>query len=171
MTDLKPDDLIDVAIKGVRLRHQASDGIFSIWDEHERAYPMPPQAAITRPSEVIDDRITAVLDYLDGLEGEECIQPYVAARVREVAGLPPRNWPPQPGDIWNDGYPSPFFSPLWFAQRHCTASPDDPNRTQFQLLMVPVEGGPKGAPAQTPEELRASAIQLTLVYRPKDGGQ
>ena len=127
---------------------------------------MPPQAAITRPGESPDDgRITAVLAYLDGAEMEGYIQPYVASTVRKKLGLPPRHWPPQAGDLWDDGMP--FGGSLWFAQVvHGTK--------RSHLMMVPAERGNENVGTKSPEELMESAPgfpELTLVYRRKDDGQ
>lgn len=51
MTGSKPGDLVDVAIKGVRVvGTNALTGAPTIVDEHGNEYPMPPQAAITQVS-------------------------------------------------------------------------------------------------------------------------
>lgn len=46
--NLKPGDLIDVTIKGVRVARPRSATSVTILDEHDVAYQMPPQAAIER---------------------------------------------------------------------------------------------------------------------------
>jgi hypothetical protein len=48
MTTYKPGDIINIVIKGVRVRHQADDGVVTIWDDENRCFSMPPQAAIER---------------------------------------------------------------------------------------------------------------------------
>ncbi|MFI7449585.1 hypothetical protein ACIBQX_18960 [Nonomuraea sp. NPDC049714] len=166
---LQPGTLVDVVIKGVEFAYERtidhSTGTFSIRDEHGRRYIMPPQAAITRAGEAsTDDRIAAALRVLDAMEYDGRLQPYVAAAVRKEVGLPPRHWPPQPGDVWDDGFPSGFIASQWFAQAITR------NGGPAEIVMVPVERGPEDAEVKTPEELMADAIELTLVYR-KDGGQ
>ena len=48
MSGFQSNEIVDITIKGVRVRHQAADGIVTIFDEDERCFSMPPQAAITR---------------------------------------------------------------------------------------------------------------------------
>lgn len=104
------------------------------------------------------DRIAAALAVLDGMEAEGYIQAYVAASVRNAVGVPPRHWPPQPGDVWTDENP---FCDAWFAQlSHHDGHTD--------LVMAPLDGGPQGIAAKTPDELLGSSCQLALAYR-KDG--
>ncbi|MEU8040948.1 hypothetical protein [Streptosporangium sp. NPDC049078] len=162
---VNPGDLINITIKGVRVVNRSSVHL-QIADEHGDVFDMPPQAAIEHASTggedpvEQDDRIVKVLAVLDNMEAEGYIQPYVAARAREVAGLPPRHWPPQPGDVWTEENP---FSPLWFAQLSCGDGNTD-------LVMAPLEGGPKGLAVRTPDELLTSSCQLALAYR-KDGSR
>lgn len=163
---LKPGDLINIAIKGVRAVNHPSARLVRIVDEHGDTYDMPPQAAIEpassgqTPAEQ-DDRITKALAVLDNMESEGYIQPYVAAAVRNEVGLPPRHWPPQPGDVWDDGFP--FGSPLWFAQViHETKN--------SRVVMAPTERDPESADVKTPEEFMEYACDLTLAYR-KDGSR
>jgi len=166
---VNPGDIINVAIKGVRAVHHPSARLVRIVDEHGDTYDMPPQAAIERePADgaetTQDDRIAKVLACLDGMEAEGYIQPYVAIAVRKVAGEPPRHWPPQPGDVWDDGYP--FGSPLWFAQ----VVHDETKHSR--LVMVPTEGDPEGMPVKTPEEFMEYAVEPPLLaYRRKDSGR
>jgi hypothetical protein len=106
-----------------------------------------------------DERIAKVLAVLDAMEAEGYIEPYVAAAVRKEVGLPPRHWPPQPGDVWTERNP---FSPLWFAQ----LSHHD-GHTDF--VMVPMDGGPQGLRTRTPDEVLEESASLTLAYRRPDG--
>jgi hypothetical protein len=168
ITRLQPGTLVDVVIKGVEFAYERTidhrAGLFSIRADDGRRYTMPPQAAIVRPGEAADDRIAAVLSLLDSMEYGGSIKPYIAAAVRKELGLPPRHWPPQPGDVWDDGYPSGFIASRWFTQAITR------NGGSAEIVMVPVERGPEDADVKTPGELLASAIELTLVYR-EDGGQ
>lgn len=100
------------------------------------------------------DLIPVALAFLDSLEAETVLQPYVAAGVRKALGLPPRHWPPQPGDVWSDENP---FCPLWFAR--LVDSSDD-----AQITMAPLY---QAIPAETPEKLLESSCQLALAYRKK----
>lgn len=168
MTDLKPDDLIDVTIKGVRLRHQASDGIFSIWDEHEHAYPMPPQAAITPTSDqppadtALQERINAALRAIDRMTDEQTLDPWTAYNLRKRLDPNPRHWPPQAGDVWDDGMP--FGGSLWFARK---LQADGPGWNETAIVMTNVEADRR---THSPDELLQSAAEpLKLVYRDKDG--
>ncbi|GAA3172889.1 hypothetical protein [Nonomuraea roseoviolacea] len=160
----------NITIKGVRIVNHPSSVFVRIADEHGDVYAMPPQAAITHasgqePTDAdLQERVAAALAALDGMEAEGYIQPYVAATVRKKLGIPPRHWPPQPGDVWDDGLPSGFFSPLWFAQVIHEAKCS-------HLVMVPMERGSENTDVKTPEELLVSTSELTLVHRHKDGGR
>lgn len=48
--ELKHGDIVDIAIKGVRVSTVTDTGLVTIYDEHDDPYPMPPQAAIERVS-------------------------------------------------------------------------------------------------------------------------
>jgi hypothetical protein len=49
MSEFKRGEFVDITIKGVRVGLPASDlDRLTILDEHGDAYPMPPQAAVTR---------------------------------------------------------------------------------------------------------------------------
>lgn len=48
MSDLRPGEVVDVTIKGVRIARPRSATSVTITDEHGTAYQMPPQAAIER---------------------------------------------------------------------------------------------------------------------------
>jgi hypothetical protein len=161
-------EIVDITIKGVRVTDVLPHGSVVITCEEDRVhgvFPMPPQAAITRsatrPNEATepDDRITSALSLLDSMEAEGHIQPYVAAAVRTKLGLPPRHWPPQPGDVWDDGFP--FGGSLWFAREHA-AQPGD------QIEMANVIGDRESL---TPQALLKHAVEIRLAYRPKDGTQ
>jgi hypothetical protein len=148
--------LVDVAIRGVRVVGHPSAPLVRIADEHGVTYDMPPQAAFAPSGETrIDEYIASALRALDGMELEGYIEPYVAATVRKKLGLPPRHWPPQAGDVWSDANP---FCHLWFAQ----LSHDD-GRTD--IVMAPLDGGPQGISAKTPDEFLSSSCQLALEYR------
>lgn len=162
MTDLKCGEKADVTIKGVRVVNHPSARLVRIADEHGDAYDMPPQAAITRPGEpaLTDtrDRIDAALAFLDNLEAETILQPYVAAQVRETLGLPPRHWPPQPGDVWDDGYP--FGGSLWFAREYTPESPDE--EWPARIVMTCVSGG---TGIKSPQDFLDYAVELKLIFR------
>jgi hypothetical protein len=159
----------DVTIKNVRVVGHPSARLVRIADEHGDTYDMPPQAAITRPGEFNDTRIAAALTFLDNLETEQCLQPHVAATVRKVLGLPPRHWPPQAGDVWDDGMP---WDSLWFARAYPQEGENDAWPERTYVVMTNVRGGGN---IKSPPELLASVREvrddLTLVYRHKDGGQ
>ena len=161
---INPGDLINITIKGVRVVNHPSARLVRIADEHGDTYDMPPQAAIEQASAVDesteqDDRITKVLAVLDGLEAEGYIQPYVAAVVRKEASLPPRHWPPRPGDIWSDGCP---FTDLWFARR---LAAEGPGWSEVATVMTCVEADVR---TYTPDELLKSSPELTLIHRKRD---
>jgi hypothetical protein len=46
-TEFKVGEVVDITIKGVRVRHVATDGIVTIWDDEDRCFSMPPKAVIT----------------------------------------------------------------------------------------------------------------------------
>jgi hypothetical protein len=177
VTRLQPGDIVDITIKGVRIVKERPDGTVVISCEDDKVHgvwPMPPQAAITRPgahaiqpiSDDTDSRIADVLAFLDSLEAETSLQPYVAAGVRKALGLPPRHWPPQPGDVWDDGMP--FGGSLWFARR---LQADGPGWSETAIVMTSIEAD---RVTRSPEELLESAPgfpELTLVYRHKDGSR
>jgi hypothetical protein len=166
-------EIVDITIKGVRVTDVLPHGSVVITCEADRVhgvFPMPPQAAIThsptRPNEATepDDRITSALSLLDSMESEGYIQPYVAAAVRTKLGLPPRHWPPQAGDVWDDGFP--FGGSLWFAREH-QARPGDPDQA-LKIEMASVTGDRESL---TPQALLKHAVEIRLAYRPKDGTQ
>ncbi|MDP4501011.1 hypothetical protein [Nonomuraea turcica] len=159
---IKCGEKVDLAIKGVRLVNHPSARLVRIADEHGDVYDMPPQTAITRAGKADDSRVASILSLLDSMEAEGYLQPYVAAAVRKEVGLPPRHWPPQAGDVWDDGIP--FGGSLWFAREY-PAKPDDPDQTP-KIGMVFVAGGISD---RTPQGLLESAPELKLVYRHKDG--
>lgn len=158
MTQPECGEKADVTIKNVRVVGHPSARLVRIADEHGDTYDMPPQAAITRPGEAADDQVASMMSLLDGMEQEGTIPPYVTVAVRKKLGLPPRHWPPQPGDVWDDG--DPWGSTLWFAQQY-PAKPDDPDQTP-KIGMVSATGTRGG---KTPFYLLESAAELTLVYR------
>jgi hypothetical protein len=148
--------LVDIVIRGVRVVGHPSAPLVRIADEHGVTYDMPPQAAITPAGDMVMlQHISKALKALDGMELEGYIEPHVAATVRKALGLPPRHWPPQAGDVWSDQNP---FCPLWFAQ----LSHDD-GRTD--IVMAPLDGGPQGITAKTPDEVLTSSCRLALEYR------
>jgi hypothetical protein len=166
----QPGDIVDVTIKGVQFAYERtvhSKDLISIRDEHGCRYTMPPQAAVRRAdlsggidAATLTERISKALAYLDNLEAETSLQPYVAAGVREALGLPPRHWPPQPGDVWHDGFP---FGPcLWFAQ---VVHGD----SRSEIVMVPTERGGVNGDGLSPEALLNNAPDLRLKYRNKTG--
>ncbi|RCG27235.1 hypothetical protein DQ384_26315 [Sphaerisporangium album] len=177
MSGVQVGVLVDVTIKGVPLAGVDRYGCVTITaeagDGGPASFHMPPQAAVGRAdtSEAIGelpagdqgDRTAKILELLDRLEAEDVISPYVAATARKVAGLPPRHWPPQPGDVWHDGYP--FGSPLWFAQVLHEIG-------HSELVMVPTERSPGTTGVKAPEEfLEYACDEIALVYRRKDGDQ
>jgi hypothetical protein len=171
ITRLQPGDLVDVTIRGARVTEERPDGTVVITCEDDRAHgvwPMPPQAAIKRaghPNPIdaatLQEGITKVLAYLDSLEAEDYLQPGVAATVRKKFGMPPRNWPPRPGDVWDDGMP--FGGSLWFARQDLPDPWAAPETAVIVMTSVNVE-----TRAHTPEELLASGAELALVYRKRD---
>lgn len=76
----------------------------------------------------------------------------------------PHSWPPQPGDVWDDGMP--FGGSLWFACEY-PAKQDDPDQTP-KIGMVSVVGD---SASYTPHRLLELHPEIKLVYRRKDGGQ
>lgn len=156
MTDPKCGEKADITIKNVRIVSYPSARLVRIVDKHGDTFDMPPQAAITRPGEAADDRVASVLSLLDSMETEGGLQPYVAAAVRTKLGLPPRNWPPQAGDVWSDGCP---FTDLWFARKLQAAGG---GWNEAAIVMTCVEVGMR---THSPDELLESSPELTLIYR------
>jgi hypothetical protein len=82
--------------------------------------------------------------------------------VRRKLGLPPKYWPPQPGDVWDDGFP--FGGSLWFARQYEAGddNPDWPSR----IVMTCVNGGTS---IKSPQDFLEYAVDLKLAYRPNGG--
>lgn len=171
ITPLRPGTLVDVTIKGVPVEYEHDEGSITIRDEHGIHYLMPPQAAVKRsdltsPTDAgtLQERISKAISAIDNMADEQTLDPWTALAIRQQLDPNPRYWPPQPGDVWDDGMP--FGGSLWFAQVvHETK--------RSHLVMVPVERDPENARVQTPDELLESTPGfhgLKLVYR-KDGGQ
>ncbi|UBU09994.1 hypothetical protein [Nonomuraea gerenzanensis] len=162
MTQPRCGEKCDVTITNVRVVGHPSARLVRIADEHGDTYDMPPQAAITRPGQYDNDRVRDILSLLDSMEAEGTIKPSVANAVRRKLGLPPKHWPPQPGDVWHDGFP--FGDSLWFASHHEATgdNPDWPSRIVMTNIIA-------GTGTKTPQELLAYATELSLAYRHQDG--
>lgn len=171
ITRLQPGTLVDVAIKGVPVEYEHDEGSITIRDEHGCHYMMPPQAAVKRTdlanpidAATLQERISNAISAIDNMADEQYLDPDMARTIRRQLDPNPRHWPPQPGDLWDDGMP--FGGSLWFAQVvHETK--------RSHLAMVPVERSSGNAGAQTPGELLESTPGfhgLKLVYR-KRGDQ
>ena len=166
--EAKLGTLVDVAIKGVRVVGRPSASVFvRIADEHGDVYAMPPQAAITQAQPgaaditTLQERVSKTLEAIDDFVDEQKLDPWTAHRLRKTLDPNPRHWPPQPGDVWDDGMP--FGGSLWFAQVVHGDSRSD-------LVMVPEEHADNSQRNQTsPEELLASAAEVRLAYRRKTG--
>lgn len=169
MNEIKPGDTVDVTIKDVRVTCQPSSSAFvRIADEHGDTYALPPQAAITpaasRPSTdatTLQKRINDALNAIDRMADEQTLDPWQTYWLRKQLDPNPRHWPPQAGDVWDDGMP--FGGSLWFAQVNH-------GMKRSYIVMVPVESGTNGG-SKTPDELLQSSDTLKLVYRHKDGAQ
>lgn len=169
---LKPGALVDITIKGVPVEYEHDEGTVTIRDEHGCHYLMPPQAAVKRAdlanpidAATLQERVSNALSAIDRMADEQTLDPWTARAIRQQLDPNPRHWPPQPGDVWDDGMP--FGGSLWFAQVI------DRNGGPAEIVMVPVERSPENARVQTPDELLESPPgfhSLTLVYR-KDAGQ
>lgn len=160
--------LVDVAIKGVRIVGHPSSSVFvRIADEHGDVYAMPPQAAITAAQPgatdvaTLQERIGKAVGAIDDFVDEQKLDPWTAHWLRKTLDPNPRRWPPQPGDVWDDGMP--FGGNLWFALVVHGDSRSD-------LVMVSEERHDKSRRNQlSPEELLASAADIRLAYRRKTG--
>jgi hypothetical protein len=168
-TPLKPGSIVDITIKGVPVVGlNALTGAPTITDERGDEYPMPSQAAIklAGQSEPVDaatlqERINSALAAIDHLADEETLAPWAANGLRKRLDPNPRHWPPQPGDVWDDGMP--FGGSQWFAQVVHGDSRSD-------LVMVSEERHDNSRRNQiSPEELLASAAEVRLAYRRKTG--
>jgi hypothetical protein len=151
-TPYKAGEIVTITLTDVRVTDVA-DGWIDVELAAEREVTLRTDEGrieITRHGEAKQsDRIAAVLTFLDSLEAETSIEPYVAAGVRRELGLPPRHWPPQPGDVWEDVWSEP-----WFA-RVCHSR--NPSET---VMVSGYSGGTK-----KPDELLTSTVAPTLVYR------
>ncbi|WP_188187979.1 hypothetical protein [Nonomuraea sp. SYSU D8015] len=183
MTEINPGDTVDVVIRGVQFAYERTidhrAGLTSIRADDGRRYTMPAQAAITPHKQPEPDATAPALDstepiakalaLLDAWELEGYIEPYVAAGVRKALGLPPRHWPPQPGDVWDDGMP---WDSLWFARAYPEEGENDAWPTRTYVVMTNVRGGGNTkSPQELLESVRSSRDDLTLLYRRKDGAQ
>lgn len=161
--------LVDVAIKGVRVVGHPSSVFVRIADEHGDAYRMPPHAAITqtRPDvtdiATLQERIGEAIGAIDDFVDEQKLDPWTAHWLRKTLDPNPRHWPPQAGDVWDDGLP--FGGSLWFACEY-PAKADDPDQTPM-IGMVSVAGGSAGF---TPHRLLELHPEIKLVFR-RDGDQ
>lgn len=174
MTIPKPGDTIDITIKGVQFAYDHNNdhnpGRFSIRADDGRRYTMPPQAAITSAgqADTIDaatlrKRIDNALRAIDNMVDEQTLDLWTARAIRKQIDPNPRHWPPQPGDVWHDGFP--FGDSLWFACHHEPdgENPDWPSRIVMTNTVV-------GTKTKTPQDLLEYAADLTLLYR-KRGDQ
>jgi hypothetical protein len=173
ITRLQPGPLVDITIKGVRIVQERPDGTVVINCEDDRArgvWPMPPQAAIKRAGQTdlidavtLQERISNALKAIDNMVDEQTLDPWAACWLRKQLDPNPRHWPPQVGDVWDDGMP--FDGSLWFAR---TFQADIAGRTETAITMTNVEADRL---TRTPDELLKSSDTLKLVYRHKDGAQ
>jgi hypothetical protein len=174
VTDLKPGDTVDVAIKGVQFAYghnnEHNPGRLSIRADDGRRYTMPPQAAITPTGDqppadtALQERINDALRAIDRMTDEQTLDPWTAHWLRKTLDPNPRHWPPQAGDVWDDGMP--FGGSLWFACEY-PAKQDDPDQTP-KIGMVSVVGD---SASYTPHRLLELHPEIKLVYRRKDGDQ
>lgn len=172
----KPGDTVDVVIKGVRIVGERPDGTVVINCEDDRAHgvwPMPPQAAITPTSDqppadtALQERVSDAIRAIDRMTDEQTLDAWPARAIREHLDPNPRHWPPQAGDVWDDGMP--FGGSLWFAREY-PAKPDDPDQTP-KIGMVPETADRTRREGLTPHGLLESTPNfhnLTLVYRKRD---
>lgn len=171
-----PGDLVDVTIKGVQFAHErAADHepcLISIRADDGRRYTMPAQAAIKRAdlndpidAATLQQRVNKTLDAIDHAVDEQALDPWTGYWLRRNLDPNPRHWPPQAGDVWDDGMP--FGGSLWFAREY-PAKPDDPDQTPKIGMVSVVASSREGL---TPHGLLESSDTLKLVYRPKDGSQ
>jgi hypothetical protein len=173
ITRLQPDTLVDVTIKGVPVECEHDHGTVTIRDEHGCHYLMPPQAAIKRTgladpidAGTLQERISNAISAIDNMVDEQFLDPGMARAVREQLDPNPRHWPPQAGDVWDDGMP--FGGSLWFARNFRADEPGTPGGDRRVVVMTSVDGG---ARTHSPDELLRFTDTLKLVYRHKDGGQ
>lgn len=164
-----PGAIVDITIKGVPIIGlNALTGAPTITDEHGDEYPMPPQAAVTRGHQpettdhsTLQERIDSAISSIDHLTDEQTLDPWTASRLRKRLDPNPRYWPPQAGDVWDDGMP--FGGSQWFAQ---VVHGDSRSR----LVMAAEEhyDGSRRNQIST-DDLLASAAEIRLVYRRKTG--
>jgi|GEM_PF-5417634 len=168
-TPHKIGSIVDITIKGVHIIGlNAVTGAPTITDEHGHEYPMPPQAAMQRAdrsdctdAEALRGRIADAVASIDRMTDEQTLDPWTAHWLRKTLDPNPRHWPPQAGDVWDDGMP--FGGSLWFAQVAHGGSRSD-------LVMVSEERHDNSRRNQiTPEELLASAAEVRLAYRRETG--
>jgi hypothetical protein len=173
ITRLQPGTLVDVTIKGVQVEQENANGSVTIRGERGHCYPLPPQATVKRAdltnpidAATLQERISKALSSIDGMLDEQTLDPWTAHWLRKTLDPNPRHWPPQAGDVWDDGMP--FGASLWFGRNFRADEPGTPGGDRRVVVMVSVEGG---ARIHTPDELLESGGELKLVYRHKDGGQ
>jgi hypothetical protein len=167
ITPLQPGTLVDVTIKGVPVDAEHDNGSVTIRDEHGHCYTMPPQAAVKRAdltnpidAGTLQERISNALNSIDRMVDEQTLDPWTAYALRKHLDPNPRHWPPQVGDVWDDGMP--FGGSLWFA-RQLT------DNGQPRIILISEAGD---AHNKWPEELLEGwSSEVKLVYRRKDGGQ
>lgn len=173
ITPLQPGTLVDVVIKAVQVEHECDRGTVTIRDEHGVHYLMPPQAAVKRAdlsnpiaAGTLQERISNALNAIDNMADEQTLDPWTAHWLRKTLDPNPRNWPPQAGDVWDDGMP--FGGSLWFARNFRADEPGTPGFKRRIVVMTSVDGGTR---THTPDELLDSGGELKLVYRHKDNQQ
>ena len=169
ITRLQPGTLVDITIKGVRVDCEHDHGSVSIRDEAGCIYLMPAQAAVKRANlanpidgGTLQERITDAIRAIDAMSDEQVLDPWKASTIRQALDPNPRYWPPQAGDLWDDGMP--FGGSLWFAREY-PANPDDPDQTPKIGMVSVVASSREGL---TPHGLLISSDTLKLVYRRKD---
>lgn len=171
ITRLQPGTVVDITIKGVRVVKERSDGTVVINCEDDRAHgvwPMPPQAAVVLSNHAdpidattLQERITSALKSIDRMTDEETLDPWIAYRLRKRLDPNPRHWPPQAGDVWDDGMP--FGGSLWFAR---TLQAEGPGWNETAIVMTSVEAD---RVTHTPDELLQSTDTLKLLFRQGGG--
>lgn len=175
MNDFEFGDTVDVTIRNVTFDTERSHGIVTIRDEHGIPYTMPGQAAITparqddgeeEPADgdarLLQSRIDNAIASIDRMIANGEIDAWQGYWLRRTLDPVPPSWPPQPGDVWDDG--TPFNGSAWFAQVVLEGP-------EARVVMVPTQRDYDDRDEVTPEEWLAEYGEthpVSLVYRRDD---
>lgn len=137
MTEVKPGEIVDITIKGVR-----------VTEIHQNPEDLP--------------EITVHLDCEIGGCPIRIPHHWPMVTVQRIA---PAEWPPQPGDLWRDGGGDGWFAQRYFADFDDPTDFEGCNRDGWRVVLVPFSGGPYGSSAGRPDEVNQAHGPLSLVHR------